>query len=110
MLYDAAGTEIWACPNVDARAGAEAEALIAEGVAERQYHRGGDWTSIVAPPRLRWIQRHEPAIWSQARHLTMLGDWVTYRLSGEWSTDPSLGSSSNLFALAARTWSAESAA
>jgi autoinducer 2 (AI-2) kinase len=110
VLYDAAGTEIWACPNVDARAGAEAEALIAEGVAARQYQRGGDWTSIVAPPRLRWIQRHQPAIWSQARHMTMLGDWVTYRLSGEWTTDPSLGSSSNLFALAARTWSAESAA
>jgi autoinducer 2 (AI-2) kinase len=110
VLYDESGQEIWACPNVDARAGAEAEALIAEGVAERQYSRGGDWTSIVAPPRLRWIQRHEPEIWRRARHLTMLGDWIVHRLSGEWATDPSLGSSSNLFALGSRTWSPESAA
>ncbi|MCA1646620.1 MAG: autoinducer-2 kinase [Chloroflexi bacterium] len=110
VLYDGDGQEIWACPNVDARAGAEAEALIAEGVAQRQYRRGGDWTSIVAPPRLRWIQRHQPEVWRRARHLTMLGDWIVHRLSGEWATDPSLGSSSNLFALASRTWSPESAA
>ena len=37
----------------------------------------------------------------------MLGDWVVYRLSGVFSTDPSLGSSSNLFDLATRDWSPE---
>lgn len=110
VLYDGDGQEIWACPNVDARAGQEAEALIAEGIAERQYRRGGDWTSIVAPPRLRWIQRHQPEVWHRVRHLTMLGDWVLYRLTGEFSTDPSLGSSSNLFSLEKRTWSADSLA
>jgi len=110
VLYDAVGQEIWACPNVDARAGQEAEALIAEGIAERQYRRGGDWTSIVAPPRLRWIKRHQPEIWQRVRHLTMLGDWVLYRLTGEFCTDPSLGSSSNLFSLQNRTWSADSLA
>jgi autoinducer 2 (AI-2) kinase len=110
VLYDADGLEIWACPNVDARAGREAETLIVEGIAERQYRRGGDWTSIVAPPRLRWIQRHQPDVWQRMRHLTMLGDWVLYRLTGEFCTDPSLGSSSNLFSLADRTWSAASLA
>jgi autoinducer 2 (AI-2) kinase len=110
VLYDEAGQEIWACPNIDARAGAEAAAMIEEGLAQAQYRRGGDWTSITAPARLRWIQQHQPEIWERAVGLTMLGDWVVARLSGVYCTDPSLGSSSNLFDLRQRTWSAESAA
>jgi autoinducer 2 (AI-2) kinase len=109
VLYDAVGREIWACPNIDARAGHEAAEMIEEGLAERQYRRGGDWTSITAPARLRWIRRHQPEILERARHLTLLGDWVLARLSGVYCTDPSLGSSSNLFDLAARTWSEETA-
>ena len=110
VLFDEAGAEIWACPNIDARAGREAEEMIDEGLAEAQYRRGGDWTSITAPARLRWIKRHQPELWQRARHLTMLGDWVIYRLTGVFATDPSLGSSSNLFDLATRDWSAETAA
>jgi autoinducer 2 (AI-2) kinase len=109
VLYDEAGREIWACPNIDARAGAEAAELIAEGLAERQYRRGGDWTSITSPARLRWLRHHQPEVLERARRLTMLGDWVIYRLSGVFCTDPSLGSSSNLFDLARRAWSAETA-
>ena len=105
VLYDDGGAVIWACPNIDARAGREAEEMIGEGLAEAQYFRGGDWTSITAPARLRWIQRHQPDVWARARRLTMLGDWVVYRLSGVFGTDPSLGSSSNLFDLATREWS-----
>lgn len=33
VLYDARGDEIWACPNVDSRAGEEAVELIASGAA-----------------------------------------------------------------------------
>ena len=110
VLWDADGRELWACPNIDARAGAEAVEMIAEGLAERQYRRGGDWTSITAPARLRWLARHQPATLARARHLTMLGDWVVARLSGVYATDPSLGSSSNLFDLARRGWSPESRA
>ncbi|HET7095476.1 MAG TPA: FGGY family carbohydrate kinase, partial [Thermomicrobiales bacterium] len=109
VLYDEDGREIWACPNIDARAGREATEMIAEGLAERQYRRGGDWTSITAPARLRWIRRHQPDVLDRARHLTMLGDWVIARLSGVFCTDPSLGSSSNLFDLTERAWSPESA-
>ena len=38
----------------------------------------------------------------------MLSDWVLYRLTGRFVTDPSSGSSSNLFDLRARTWSRSS--
>ena len=109
VLWDEAGNEIWGVPNVDARAGAEAEELIAEGLAEPIYQRGGDWTSLAASARMRWVERNDPDVFARAKHLTMLGDWVLTRLSGEYVTDPSLGSSSGLFDLASRQWSQETA-
>jgi len=107
VLYDAAGREIWACPNVDSRAASEATELVESGAAEQIYRRGGDWVAITAPARLRWIKRHEPDVFKQARHLNMLADWIAFRLSGEYFTDPSIGSSSGMFELSSRTWSPE---
>lgn len=107
VLYDRSGREIWACPNVDSRAVAEATELVHSGRARQIYERCGDWVAITAPPRLLWIQRHAPGVFRAAAHLTMLSDWALYRLSGEFATDPSCGSSSNMFDLAARAWSPE---
>jgi autoinducer 2 (AI-2) kinase len=105
VLYDSAGREIWACPNADGRAGREAAELIDEGSAQEIYERSGDWVSITAPPRFRWIARHEPDVFAAIAHVGMLADWIITRLSGEFVTDPSLGSSSAMFELARRDWS-----
>ena len=105
VLYDAAGTEIWACPNVDSRASAEAEELISEGAAQAIYAEAGDWISITSPARLRWLARHRPQILDEARSLGMLSDWITYRLARVHVTEPSCGSSSGMFSLADRSWS-----
>jgi autoinducer 2 (AI-2) kinase len=107
VLYDASGRELWACPNVDARATEEAAELVHSGAAEKIYAQAGDWVSITAPARLRWIARHEPDTFARVAHLGMLGDWVLYKLSGEFVTDPSLGSSSGMFELSTRNWSEE---
>ena len=105
VLYDAAGHEIFACPNVDSRASAEAEDLIREGAAEKIYAEAGDWVSITAPARLRWLGRHRPDILAATASLGMLSDWIVYRLTGQHVTEPSCGSSSGMFTLAARRWS-----
>jgi autoinducer 2 (AI-2) kinase len=105
VLYDARGDEIWACPNVDGRAGAEAAELVRSGEAQEIYERSGDWVSITAPPRFRWIARHEPELFAAIAHIGMLGDWILTRLCGEHVTDPSLGSSSGMFEIANRDWS-----
>lgn len=107
VLYDRAGREVWACPNVDGRAGAEAQELVAAGHAEQIYARAGDWVAITAPPRLRWLARHEPTLFEGLGGLGMLSDWILYRLTGRQVTDPSIGSSSAMFDLATRTWSPE---
>ena len=105
VLYGRDGKEIWACPNVDSRAGEEATELVASGEAQEIYDHAGDWVSITSPARFRWIARHEPELFSQIAHVGMLGDWVLTKLSGEFVTDASLGSSSGMFDLAGRDWS-----
>jgi autoinducer-2 kinase len=105
VLYDDRGRAIWGCPNVDSRAGAEATELVRSGAAQDIYERAGDWVAITAPARFLWIARHEPEVFGAIAHVGMLGDWILTRLTGEFVTDPSLGSSSGMFELAERTWS-----
>ena len=93
VLYDAGGREIFACPNVDSRAFAEAGDLIREGAAEKIYAEAGDWVSITAPARLRWLARHQPGTLAATASLGMLSDWIVYRLTGRHVTEPSCGSS-----------------
>jgi autoinducer 2 (AI-2) kinase len=105
VLYDAKGREIWACPNADSRASEEADELVRSGAAQEIYDLAGDWVAITAPARFLWIARHQPEIFAAVAHVGMLGDWILAKLSGAFVTDPSLGSSSGLFDLAARDWS-----
>ena len=107
VLFGEDGRELWACPNVDSRASAEAEALVADGSAERIYRTAGDWVAITSPARFRWLAAHRPELLARTRHLGMLSDWIATRLCGAYATDPSIGSSSGLFDLATRDWSRE---
>lgn len=107
VLFDGQDREIFACPNSDGRARTQADALRAEGLADEIYRTAGDWVSITAPARLRWLAEHDPEVLRRARHLSMLSDWVNRRLCGEYLTDPTCGSSSALFDLERRTWAPE---
>jgi autoinducer 2 (AI-2) kinase len=105
VLYDKQKREIWACPNVDARATKEVEDMVAAGLGEPIYETGGDWLSIIAPPRLWWIKRNLPETYERIAYIHMLSDWVLYRLCGEIVTDVTCGSSSGIFDLRERNWS-----
>jgi len=105
VLYDTDGEVLWACPNIDGRARAQADTLTQKGVSDEIFAIGGDWVSLTAPARLLWIQQNLPDVFAQARHLGMLSDWMATRLTGEYCTEPSAGSSSALFDLEARDWS-----
>jgi autoinducer 2 (AI-2) kinase len=107
VLYDSQKKELWACPNADARARGEAEAMIEAGLAEKIYKTGGDWLSIISPARFWWIKKHLPDLYKKITFMSMLSDWVLFRLSGEIVTDVSCGSSSGIFDLKERTWSDE---
>jgi autoinducer 2 (AI-2) kinase len=104
-LYDRNRKEIWACPNVDARATEQVVEMIGEGLAEDLYRTGGDWLNIISPPRFRWIRKFEPDLLDQVAYMSMISDWILFRLSGTIVTEPTAGSSSGLFNLRMRTWS-----
>jgi autoinducer-2 kinase len=107
VLYDTDGRELWACPNIDGRAGRQAESLVDQKYAQRIYEVAGDWVSITSPPRIMWLQEHRPELLDRVAGLSLLSDWIVYRLSGELVTEPSCGSSSGMFDLATRGWSEE---
>lgn len=107
VLYDEAGAVLWACPNVDSRAQTEAQELVEAGIADRVFAIGGDWVSITAPARLRWIQKHLPDVAARVRRIGLISDWLATRLTGEYATEPTAGSSTALFDLSRRTWSDE---
>jgi autoinducer 2 (AI-2) kinase len=106
VLYDRNRREIWACPNIDARAREEVEEMLALGIAEKVYHIGGDWLNIISPPRFAWIKKHQPDIFKQVSYMSMISDWVLFKLCGNLVTDPTVGSSSGMFDLRSRNWSA----
>lgn len=107
VLYNKKKEVIWACPNVDARATEEVVEMVRQDLAKPIYKIGGDWLSIISPPRFWWIRKHQPEIYDQIAYVNMLSDWVLFELSGNLVTDPSIGSSSGLFDLVNRSWSDE---
>ena len=105
VLYGRGGQEVWACANGDTRADREAAVMLADGTAAELYRRGGGWISLSAAPRLAWVRRHEPEVWAAATRLSMIADWMVFRLTGTLATEASIGSTSGLFDLGRRAWS-----
>src|SRR5262249_58183240 len=68
--------------------------------------RGGGGLARSAPPRLDWVRHRRPELWESCARLSMIADWMVYRLTGTLVTESSIGSTSGLFDLGARTWSA----
>jgi xylulokinase len=57
--------------------------------------------------KLLWLRAHEPDRYAAARHLVLPKDYLRWRLTGEYATDPSDASGTLLCDIAARGWSAE---
>ena len=86
VLYDRGGAELWACANGDARARRQAGELLAGGMAGDLYRLGGGWISLSAPPRLAWVRQCQPVLWDACARLSMIADWMVYRLTGTLDT------------------------
>jgi len=106
VLYDTAGSEMWACANVDARAGDEVAQLkqIDPGLERELYLESGQTFALGALPRLLWVKNKLPDVYGKIARLGMLNDWIIYRLSGVLSVEPSNGSTTGLFDLKTRNW------
>lgn len=109
VLYDSGGQELWACANVDARAGAEVRALSqGQPQAERAaYESSGQTFALAAQPRLLWVRDHLPEVYERTSHVNMISDWVLTKLSGEIASDPSNGCTTGIFNLERRQFAPE---
>lgn len=107
VVYDAAGTELWACANVDGRATAEVADLKArdEELEAHFYRVSGQTFALGVWPRLEWLRRNRPRIFEKAARLSMINDWVAARLSGEIVVEPSNAGTTGLLDPGARQWS-----
>ncbi|MFJ8235621.1 autoinducer-2 kinase [Ureibacillus sp. NPDC094379] len=107
VLYDQEGNEIWACANVDARAEQEAIELKSNhaNLEKEIYGKSGQTFALGAIPRILWIKNNEPELFEQIHTITMINDWILYKLSGVLQADPSNGCTTGMFDLQTRDWS-----
>jgi xylulokinase len=68
---------------------------------------GNDALAGFTAPKLMWVRRHEPDVWSQIAHILLPKDLVRLRLTEDHAVDRADGAGTLLFDLAARDWSAE---
>jgi autoinducer-2 kinase len=106
VLYDENGKELWACANVDSRANDEVANLnkISDTIESEIHQISGQTFSLGAIPRILWVKKNIPETYSKVKYVTMLNDWITYRLTGVISVEPSNGCTTGLFDLKKRVW------
>lgn len=106
VLYDKNGEEIWSCANVDARAIKEVGQLkaISSGLEEEIYAVSGQTFALSALPRLLWVKNNMPEVYDKVSAITMINDWIVYRLTGVLSMEPSNGCTTGMFSLKNRCW------
>ena len=68
---------------------------------------GNDAMTGFTAPKLLWVRRHEPDVWSRIAHVLLPKDLVRLRLTGGYAVDRADGAGTLLFDLAERDWSAE---
>ena len=109
VLYDKQGREIWACANVYARADKEVSELksISKEIEQGIYEISGQTFALGALPRILWVKNNMPEVYEKVSAVNMLNDWITYKLTGVLSVEPSNGCTTGIFDLAKRTWDEE---
>ncbi len=107
VMVDTAGKPI--APAViwpDQRSASEVTAITTELSLERL-------TAIAGSPvatgfqaaTVRWMKQHEPELWQRVDKVLLPKDYVRFRLTGGFATDPSDGSGALLLDVRMRNWS-----
>jgi xylulokinase len=68
---------------------------------------GNDALPGFTAPKLLWVRRHEPVVWSRVAHVLLPKDLVRLRLTGDHAVDRADGAGTLLLDLAGRDWSDE---
>jgi autoinducer 2 (AI-2) kinase len=83
VFLDKKGHELYAAPNTDLRAIMEGFAIDGEFGDEVYRITGHKPSLLFTPARLKWFQANSPRVYEKIATALSIGDWITYRLSGE---------------------------
>ncbi len=79
----------------------------AVGVARYNQLAGSPALPGFTAPKMLWVQRHEPAVWSKVKSVVLPKDYIRWRLTGELATDVADASGIGLLDVGRRQWSDE---
>lgn len=95
---------IWA----DTRAGEEEKEIIGRLGMEKVYRVTGHRASAsYSAAKLLWVKKNEPQVYEKAYKMLHAKDFIIHRLTGNFVTDYSDASGTNLFDLEKKEWSEE---
>ena len=92
---------------MDRRAGKQCE-LVRQSLGEEQIFRltGLNLDAYHVAPKIRWLADHKPEIFERVARFLLPGSYLAYYLTGEFAVDYSNASSTLLFDVHSKTWSA----
>lgn len=107
ILSDGDGKPL--CPAVvwlDNRAAKEADEIRETFGNKRVYEVTGQPEIPAGFPasKLLWFRRNRPKIWEKTEKIFLLEDWILYRLTGAFVTEPTIQSSSLYYDIVNRVW------
>jgi autoinducer 2 (AI-2) kinase len=107
VFLDADGKELYSGPNIDAR-GAMSQYVIEEALGKKYLEITGCWPPLMfTPARMAWFEEEEPNIHKAVAHILPINDWITFKLSGEYVTEPASASATGFFDIKTLEWSDE---
>jgi len=106
VLYDKDNNEIWAVANVDSRASKEVKFLNTthSDLEDKFYKISGQTFALGAIPRLLWLKNNKQEIYEKVAKLSMISDWILFKLSGIIASEPSNAGTTGIFSLTKRDW------
>lgn len=92
----------------DQRCGAECDEIRRRIGRQRLVQiSGNDALTGFTAPKILWLEKHEPEIYRQIRHVLLPKDFIRYKLTGSLAMDKADGSGTMLFDLRKRSWAPE---
>jgi len=106
ILYDKNNKELWGVANVDARAFKEVAHINKKypKLEEDFYKKSGQTFALGALPRIMWLKNNKPKIYNKVKKISMISDWILFKLSGIIASDPSNAGTTGVFDLKSRKW------
>ena len=104
VFLDKNNKEIYGGPNFDTR-GLFYQDVFEEEVDLDLYNLTGQWPPLMfMPARLLWFKNEKPDLFNRIKYAVSTCDWLIYKLSGVFASEPSLACNTMLFDIYKKTW------